>query len=122
RQTAQVAVVQVQRMPPGNDRLIVEQAGQRVIGAEQGQGHPTLPGRQAEQDQKPGPMVPRARLRLSVRAPRGTSLHRAATISTARDGGKPKPFVDLPACGADFGQRASYLASQLLWQGWRTWH
>ena len=57
RAGAQVAVVEVQGVPAGQDRPVVEEPVERPVGAEQAEGQPALPGEQAQQAEQPGGVV-----------------------------------------------------------------
>src|SRR5208282_2179739 len=85
---AQVAMVEVEGVPAGEDGLVVQQLPPRLVRAEQLERHPPLPGDHAEQDQPPESAVVQAAPRRSRDAAWRLAFHRRKMVAADRSSHK----------------------------------
>src|SRR5439155_18897160 len=81
RTSAQVAVIEMQRMSAGDNRLSVEQPVPGVGRAEERQPHPTSPGKQSAQDERATQPLPAAGGHWWFRASMQRAFHGPAMVT-----------------------------------------
>src|SRR5439155_10736554 len=84
RTSAQVAVIEMQRMSAGDNRLSVEQPVPGVVRAEERQRHQTLPGKQSAQDERAKQPPPGAVGHWWIRASMQIAFHGPAMVTGVR--------------------------------------